>query len=71
MTAPADDALPAACTCPKPWETLVTVIEGQTLHARPAATLGPAAALYRARCATCDAEYPGHWRLVPGQHRTF
>lgn len=36
--------------------------------ARP--TLGPAA-LYRAQCATCGAHYPGHWRLVPGQRRTF
>ncbi|MGW2186479.1 hypothetical protein [Streptomyces sp. NPDC001719] len=71
MTPPADDALPTACTCPKPWENLVAVIEGQTLAARPAATLGPAAALYRARCGDCGAEYPDHWRLVPGQRRTF
>ncbi|MGK5543337.1 hypothetical protein ACSNOH_01110 [Streptomyces sp. URMC 127] len=64
MTAPADDALPAACTCPKPWENLIAVIEGQAPAARPARTLGPAAALYRAHCANCGAEYPGHWRLI-------
>ncbi|MEX2985627.1 hypothetical protein [Streptomyces sp. C36] len=69
MTAPTDEALPPACTCPTPWTELVAVIEGQRLHARPADTLGPAAALYRAQCATCSAEYPGHWRLVPGQRR--
>ncbi|MEV4442851.1 hypothetical protein AB0K09_28325 [Streptomyces sp. NPDC049577] len=67
MTTPADDALPPACTCPTPWEHLVAVIEGRRLRARPAATLGPAAALYRAQCAACGAPYPGHWRLAPGQ----
>lgn len=71
MTAPADAPLPSACTCLNPWENLVAVIEGQTLAARHAKTLGPAAALYRAHCAGCGAEYPGHWRLVPGQRRTF
>lgn len=71
MTAPADDALPAACICPAPWAQLAAVIEGHRLRARPADTLGPAAALYRAQCATCGAEYPGRWRLVPGQRRIF
>lgn len=35
------------------------------------ATAAAAAVLYRARCEDCDAKYPGHWRLVPGQQRTF
>ncbi|MFI6528148.1 hypothetical protein [Streptomyces uncialis] len=58
---------PAACTCSTPWAELVTVIEGERLVVRPAESLGPAAALYRARCAVCGAEYPAPWRLVPGQ----
>ncbi|WP_157868612.1 hypothetical protein [Streptomyces caatingaensis] len=73
MTAPADDALPNACTCPTPWEKLVAIVEGQPLHARPADSLGPAGALYRVHCATCGVEYPGHRTgdSPPGQRRTF
>jgi hypothetical protein len=38
-------------------------IEGRRLVARPSGTRGPAAALFRAYCAGCGAEYTGPWRL--------
>ncbi|MFE0062273.1 hypothetical protein [Streptomyces sp. NPDC059003] len=69
MTAPGEEALPPTCVCPEPWAELVTVIEGRRLAARPAESLGPAAALFRAHCAACGAEYAGPWRLIPGQRR--
>ncbi|MET9779398.1 hypothetical protein ABZ023_35060 [Streptomyces sp. NPDC006367] len=59
----------AGCVCLNKWAELVTVIEGRQLAALPSDSLGPAAALYLAFCATCGAEYPGPWRLVPGQAR--
>jgi formate-dependent nitrite reductase cytochrome c552 subunit len=58
-----DGPSPAACKCKAPWAELVTVVEGRRLTGHPAATRGPIAALYRAYCASCGAEYPGPWRL--------
>ncbi|MCZ0984373.1 hypothetical protein O1L60_47310 [Streptomyces diastatochromogenes] len=69
MNKPAPQPRPDTCTCSRPWAELITVIEGRRLAARPAESLGPAAALYQARCASCGATYQGPWRLVPGQTR--
>ena len=55
---------PAQCRCAPPWADLVTRIEDRDLPVCPAETPGPTAALYRARCRTCRAEYPGPWRLI-------
>jgi hypothetical protein len=52
------------CRCTPPWADLITHIEGQDLPVCPADTPGPTAALYRARCRTCRAEYPRPWRLT-------
>ncbi|MDI2129574.1 hypothetical protein [Yinghuangia seranimata] len=57
------DAPPSTCVCPVPWARLVAHVEDEVLPARPAATPGPAAALYYAQCATCGARYPGAWRV--------
>ncbi|MFD7620221.1 hypothetical protein [Streptomyces sp. NPDC059802] len=67
MTVPAPRPRPDTCTCSRPWAELITVIEGRRLAARPAEKLGPAAALFQARCASCGATYPDPWRLVRGQ----
>jgi hypothetical protein len=52
------------CRCTPPWADLVTRVEGEDLPACPADVAGPTAALYRARCRICRAEYPGPWRLA-------
>ncbi|MYV97432.1 hypothetical protein GT354_03885, partial [Streptomyces sp. SID3343] len=55
MNAPPPEEPPPGCACPNPWADLVTVVEGRSLRARPAATPGPVAALYVAHCARCGA----------------
>ena len=57
------------CRCTPPWTDLVTHIEGQDLPVCPAEVAGPTAALYRARCRTCRAEYPRPWRLARDRTR--
>jgi hypothetical protein len=48
----------------KPFGELVTIIDDVQYAARPADTLGPTEALYRAHCRICRTEYPGSWRLA-------
>ncbi|MEU1407978.1 hypothetical protein ABZ471_37630 [Streptomyces sp. NPDC005728] len=50
------------CTCPHPWHSLTTVIEGITHGVVPAPAHTPA--LYLAHCTGCGALYTGPWKRL-------